>query len=132
MAVAVTNSTITAFNTVTGTTRNVATADSDGLAEVFTITPTRPDGKLVIVLDFDNLVATAAADDNATFSIAAGDFWAGVAVTGTVTKSTKKIIQVETAKVLQNDGTILLTLTPTSNDKLVTNHAAAVEVFELL
>jgi len=132
MAVSVVNSTLTAFNTVVATTRNVATADTDALAEVFTITPTVPDGKMIIVLDFDNLVATAAADDNATFSIAAGDFWAGVAVTGTVTKSTKKVIQVETAKVLQNDGTILLTLTPSANDKLVTNHAAAVEVYELL
>ena len=83
-------------------------------------------------MDLDNLVATAAADADATFSIAAGDFWAGVAVTGTITKSTKKIIQVETAKVLQNDGTILLTLTPGANDKLLSNHAAAVEVFELL
>lgn len=132
MAVTVTNSTITAFNTVTATTRNLATADTDALAEVFTITPTAPDGKVIIVLDFDNLVATAAADADATFSIAAGDFWAGAAVTGTITKSTKKIIQVETAKVLQNDGTILLTLTPGANDKLLSNHAAAVEVFELL
>ncbi|MCE5227879.1 MAG: hypothetical protein LLG05_18725 [Porphyromonadaceae bacterium] len=87
---------------------------------------------MIIVLDFDNLVATAAADSDATFSIAAGDFWAGGAVTGTVTKSTKKVIQVETGKVLQSDGTILLTLTPSATDKLVTNHAAAVEVFELL
>ena len=132
MAVTCTNSTITAFNTATATTRNLATADTDALAEGFTITPTRPDGKLLIVLDLDNLVATAAADADATFSIAAGDFWAGAAVTGTVTKSTKKIIQVETAKVLQNDGTILLTLTPGANDKLLSNHAAAVEVFELL
>jgi hypothetical protein len=132
MAVAVTNSIIAAFNTVTATTRNLATADTDALAEVFTITPTAPDGKLLIVLDFDNLVATAAADADATFSIAAGDFWAGAAVTGTVTKSTKKMIQVETAKVLQNDGTILLTLTPGANDKLLSNHAAAVEVFEIL
>jgi hypothetical protein len=132
MAVTVTNSTIAALNTVTATTRNLATADTDALAEVFTITPTAPDGKLLIVLDFDNLVATAAADADATFSIAAGDFWAGAAVTGTVTKSTKKMIQVETAKVLQNDGTILLTLTPGANDKLLSNHAAAVEVFEIL
>jgi len=132
MAVTVTNSTVTAFNTVTTITRNVATADTDALAEVFTITPTRPDGKCILVLDLDNLVATAAADDNATFSIAAGDFWASAAITGTITKSTKKVLQLETAKVLQNDGTILVTITPSANDKLVTNHAAAVEFYELL
>lgn len=132
MAVTVVNSTITAFNTATATTRNLATADTDALAEVFTITPTRPDGKLLIVLDFDNLVAADAAGADATFSIAAGDFWASKAVTGTITKSTKKIIQVETSNVLQNDGTILLTLTPGADDRLLLNHAAAVEVFELL
>jgi hypothetical protein len=132
MAVTCTNSTIAAFNTATATTRNLATADTDNLAEVFTITPTKPDGKLLIVLDLDNLVATDAATDDCAFSIAAGDFWAGAAITGTITKSTKKIIQVETAKVLQNDGTILLTLDPTANDKLLSNHAAAIEVFELL
>lgn len=132
MSVTVTNSTILALNTVTATTRNLATANVDKAAEVFTITPTRPDGKLLIVLDFDNLVATAAADADATFSIAAGDFWAGAAVTGTITKSTKKIIQVDTGKVLKKDGTILLTLTPGADDKLKDNHAAAVEVFELL
>jgi len=132
MAVTCTNSTIAAFDTVTATTRNLATADVDALAEVFTITPTRKDGQVIIVLDLDNLVATAAADADATFSIAAGDFWAGKAVTGTITKSTKKIIQVETAHVLQSDGTILLTLTPGANDKLLSNHAAAIEVFELL
>ena len=132
MAVAVTSSVIAAFNTVTAITSNLATADTDALAEVFTITPTAPGGKLLIVIDCDNLVATAAADADATFSIAAGDFWMGAAVTGTVTKSTKKMIQVDTAKVLQNDGTILLTLTPGAADKLLSNHAAAVEVFELL
>lgn len=132
MAVTAVNSTVEAFNTVTATTRNLATADTDALAEVFTITPTVSGGKLLIVLDLDNLVATAAADADATFSIAAGDFWAGKAITGTVTKSTKKMIQVETAKVLQDDGTILLTLTPGGADKLLSNHAAAVEVFEIL
>lgn len=132
MAVTCVNSTIAAFNTVTATTRNLATVDTDAGAEVFTIVPTRPDGKLLIVLDFDNLVATAAADADATFSIAAGDFWAGAAVTGTITKSLKRMIQVETAKVLKNDGKILLTLTPGANDKLLSNHAAAVEVYELL
>lgn len=132
MAVTVTNSTIAAFNTVTAITSNDATADTDALAEVFTVTPSAPGGKLLIILDCENLVATAAADADATFSIAAGDFWAGKAVTGTITKATKKMIQVETANVLQNDGTIAITLTPGANDKLKSNHAARVEVYELL
>ena len=132
MAVTCVNSTIAAFNTATATTRNLATANTDAAAEVFTITPTASGGKLLIIMDLDNLVATAAADADATFSIAAGDFWAGKAVTGKITKSTKVAIQVETANVLQDDGTVLLTLTPGADDKLLSNHAAAVEVFELL
>ena len=132
MAVTVTNSTIAAFNTATAITSNLATADDDALAEVFTITPTKRDGKCLLIIDCDNLVAAAAADANITYSVAAGDLWAGTAVTGTVTKSTKKAVQLETAHVIQDDGTILLTLTPGANDKLKSNHAAAVEFFELL
>lgn len=132
MAVTCANSTIAKFNTVAAVTSNLATADTDKLAEVFTIVPTVSSGKLLIVIDCDNLVATAPADKDITFSIAAGDFWAGKAITGTVTKSTKKAIQVETANVLQDDGKVLLTLTPGADDKLKSNHAAAVEVYELL
>jgi len=132
MAVAVSNNTIAAYNVVKATVTNAATADTDALAEVFTITPTRGDGKTLIVLDLENVAAAAAADADATFSIAAGDLWAGAAITGTVTKATKKYIQVENAKVMQDDGTILLTLTPGANDKLKTNHVARVEYIELL
>lgn len=132
MAVAVTNSPVVAFNTILAGTQNLATADTDALAEVFTYTPTAPDGKCLIEFDFSNKLATAAADSDATFSIAAGDFWASAAVTGTITKATKKAIQVETAKVLQDDGTILITITPSATDKLLSNHAGNVVVYELL
>ena len=132
MAVAVTKSSIATFNTITAITANAATADTDGLAEVFTVTPTKPDGKCLIIIDISNLVATAAADADITFSIAAGDFWAGKVITGTVTKATKKMIQVETANVLQDDGTIAITLTPSGTDKLKTNHVASVEFIQLL
>lgn len=132
MAVAVTNSPVVAFNTILAGTANLATADTDALAEVFTYTPTAPEGKILIEFDLSNKLASFPADSDATFSIAAGDFWASAAVTGTITKATKKAIQVETAKVLQDDGTILITLTPSATDKLVTNHAANVVIYELL
>jgi hypothetical protein len=132
MAVAVTNSPVVAFNTILAGAENLATADADALAEVFTYTPTAPGGKILIEFDLSNKLATAAADADATFSIAAGDFWAGKAVTGTITKATKKAIQVETGNVLQDDGTILITLTPGANDKLVANHAANIVIYELL
>jgi len=132
MAVAITNSLVVAFNTILAGTANLATVDTDGGAEVFTYTPTAPDGKCIIEFDLSNKLATAAADADATFSIAGGDFWASKAVTGTITRATKKAIQVETANVLKKNGTILITLTPGGADKLLSNHAANVVVYELL
>lgn len=128
MAVTVTNSTLTAFNTITTVTKNSATADVDSTAEVFTITPTKADYKIAIIIGGTG----AAADGDISFSFAAGDCWDGQAVTGTVTKNTEKFIEVEGGKVLQNDGTIALTLTPAATDKLLTDHAAYVKVIETL
>lgn len=127
MAVTVTNSTIAAFNTITAITSNAAQADVDGTAEVFTITPTETTARLLVVIGGTG----SGADGDISYSFAAGDFWAGKAITGTVTKNTEKMIQVETSKVLQDNGTILLTLTPASGDRLLANHNAYVKVFEL-
>jgi hypothetical protein len=132
MAVSITRSPVVAFNTILAGTANLATVDADGGAEVFTYTPTAAGGKILIEFDLSNKLATVAADADATFSIAAGDLWASKAITGTITRATKKAIQVETGKVLQDDGTILITLTPGAADKLLSNHAANVVVYELL
>lgn len=127
MAVTVTNSTISALNTITTITSNAATANTDALAEVFTITPTRAGNKLLVIIGGTG----SAADGNISYSFAAGDLHAAKAVTGTVTKNTEKCIIVETAKVLGNDGKILLTLTPAATDKLLTDHAAYVKFIEM-
>ena len=127
MAVTVTNSTIAAFDTITTVTKNAATADTDSTAEVFTITPTKAGHRCVLIIGGTGSLA----DGNITYSVAAGDYWASVAVTGTVTKNTEKMIELETAKILQNDGTIAVTLTPAATDKLVTDHAAYVKFIEL-
>lgn len=128
MAVTVTGSPITAISTITTVTKNLATADTDALAEVFTITPTRAGNKLLIIIGGTG----SGADGNITAAIAAGDLWASKAISVTVTKNTEKMLQVDTGKVMQDDGTILLTLTPASTDKLVTDHAAYVKVIEML
>jgi len=127
MAVAVTNSTLTALDTITTVTKNAATADTDSTPEVFTITPTKPAGRCVLVIGGTG----SAADGNISYSIAAGGFWATQAVTGTVTKNTEKMIQLETSKTKKADGTIAVTLTPAATDKLVTDHAAYVKFIEL-
>lgn len=128
MAVTVTNSTFTALNTITTVTKNAATADTDSTAEVFTITPTKAGKNLVVIIGGTG----SAADGNITYSIAAGDLWASLAITGTVTKNTEKMLEIDTGRVLQDDGTILLTLTPASTDKLLSDHAAYVKVVEML
>jgi uncharacterized glyoxalase superfamily metalloenzyme YdcJ len=128
MAVAVTNSTILKMNTIAAVTSNLATADTDALAEVFTITPTVGIQKLLVEIGGTG----SAADDVITYSFAAGEFWAAKAVTSTITKNTTKIIEVDLGMVLKYNGTILLTLTPAATDKLVTNHNAFVKVYELM
>lgn len=128
MAVTVTKSTFSAFNTITAVTSNAATANTDGLAEVFTITPSKAGTKCVLIIGGTG----SAADGDIAFSVAAGDFWAKKAVTGTVAKNTEKMIELETGNILQDDGTIALTLTPAATDKLLTDHAAYVKFIELL
>lgn len=127
MAVTVTNSTISAYNTITTVTSNAATADTDALAEVFTITPTKAGNKLLLIIGG----VGSAADGNISYSIAAGKLHASKAITGTVTKNTEKCLMIETAKILQDDGKILLTLTPIATDKLKTDLTAYVKFIEM-
>lgn len=128
MAVAVVNSTILKLNTVALTTSNLATADTDALAEVFTITPTEATTKIVVVIGGTG----SAADGAITYSFAAGDFWASKVRTGSITKNTEVIIEIESGNSLLYLKTILLTLTPISTDKLVTDHHAYVKVIQIL
>lgn len=128
MAVSVTESVINSLNTITTITRNAATANTDALAEVFTITPSRAGSKILVIIGGTG----SAADGNISFSFAAGDLWAGKAITGTVTKNTERAIQIDTAYVMQDDGTILLTLTPAATDRLLGEHSAYVKVVDLL
>lgn len=124
---AVTESVIEALNTIKEVVSTAATADSaDGLAEVFEIVPTSD--KLVVIIGGTG----AAADGDISYSFAAGDLPQAKAITGTVTKNTEMVIQIDTARVMNDDGKILLTLTPAATDKLVTNHVAYVKVIELI
>ena len=133
MAVTITNSTIEALNTVTEVTRSLATVDTDNSTEVFTFTPTVSGGKLLIVFVNDNLLQSDAANNDSTFSIAAGDFaYGAAAITGTVTVDKVECIQVETVRVLQDDGTVAITMTPGTDDKLTADNALAITVYELL
>lgn len=93
--------------------------------EEFVITPTRRNEQTVI----DIMYTT---DTGVTFSLAPGAFWAaGVALTGAVTVAKHNLLFVETAKYLQADGTMILTLIPAINKALLTDHVAEVGFFEL-
>lgn len=128
MAVAVTGSPFLSLSTITTLTSNAATADTDALAEVFTITPTKAGSKMVIIIGGTG----SAADGNITASIAAGNLWNSKALSLTVTKNTEKMVQIDSANHVTSSGTILLTLTPAATDKLLTDHAAYVKVIEML
>ncbi len=134
MAVTVTNTTLTALNANLAVTENAATQSDVGGTEVFTVTPTKPGSKLLFVFEDGSTAATALP----SYSIAAGDLWAGDAITGTFGNSAaaggKNALQVDTAKVLQDAGTILVTLSPgnTTAASLKNTHHAVMTVYEML
>lgn len=126
MAVAVTNSNITAYNTITTITDNPATSSTIDQTEVFTITPTKPDGRVLIEIENGPTHGTI------TYSIAAGGFWAASsALTGSVAQDTKRGIVLESAKYKSQGGTIVITFTPASGKRLATDHAMKMRVTQL-
>lgn len=112
MAVTVTNNTVTALNANQAITVNAATSAVVGGAEVFTLTPTRPGTKTLFVFE----EASTAATGKCSYSIAAGDLWAGKAITGTfgstAAAGSVDVLEVDSARVLQDDGTISITVSP--------------------
>ena len=101
-----------------------ATAYILGIEE-FVITPTRRCEQTVIAIMYTT-------DTGVTFSLAPGAFWAGgVALTGDVTITLLNLLSVETAKYLQANGTMILTLIPVVNKALLTDHVVEVGLVEL-
>lgn len=132
MAVTVENTTISALNAEQTLTANSATSTGAGKAEVFTFTPTKSGGKIALIF---SSASTGTAP--MTYSIAAGDLWAGKAIAGTIgstaSATAMEVLEFETAKVLQDDGTIAVTLTPGSTSiDLKTEHVAKLYALELL
>jgi|SRR5674476_1458920 len=120
---AIVNSKVTTLNAIQPLTQTAA--DLAG-AQKFVYTPTGKDGKLCFVIA--NAVAFAV-----TTSIAAGSRVFGSAAkadTGRATAGTD-ILQIETGKYMQANGTIELTVTPYSGKGLTADHALTVGVIEL-
>lgn len=125
MAVSVTNSTMVT-NTITTITDNAATSSVVDTAEVFTITPTKSDQRVLIEIENGPTHGTV------TYSIAAGGFWAaGSALTGSVAQDLKRGIVLEGGKYKAAAGTIAITFTPASGKRLLTDHALKVRVIQM-
>ena len=133
MAVSVENTTIEKLNTNQTLKANVATSTVAGEAEVFTYTPKAATGKVALIFQSSSTGVVPA-----TYSIAAGDLWASGAITGTIGSTTAaaaiEVVEIETAKVLQDNGTIAITVSPGDTDttKLVDDHAFTMYALELL
>ena len=126
MPTTLTKTTIAALNTDQTFTKVAATSTVTNGDEVFTLTPTAGDGKLALF--FQNTSTSAY-----TYSIAAGDLWAGAAITGSIAAGTVnlEVLQADMAKVMQDDGTVAITLTPATGVALVAGHAAAMYCLQL-
>lgn len=126
MAVTITNTLIAALNTDQALTFNAATSTVDDATEAFTYTPTGKDSKIVIGMKNGTGILS--------YSIAKGTgvFQAAAAKTGTVAATSTDVIQIETGKFIDDDGEIVITLTPANGTALLTDHAASMFVIELL
>lgn len=126
MAVTAVNSDLN-LNTIGTVTRNLATSSVIDATEVFTITPARADEKVCIYIE-----NVATDQGTITYSIAAGGFWAaGSPLTGSVAQGLGRAIVLEGGKYKKQNGTILITFTPASGKRLLTDHLLRVEVIEM-
>jgi hypothetical protein len=142
-----TNTTITGatLNTAVALTQVGATEDSTNVyntGNTFTFTPTKAGSKILLLIE----TMCTKAVEHGSVSIAAGDLWAGKAITGafgdTVGDTTLiphlSAIQFDSARVLQDDGTILVTVYPTpagssgSSVMLITDHNLKMYAIEML
>lgn len=127
MSVTVTNSTMSLYDTEYTVTPNAATSSVIDEVEVFTVTPTKAAHQVAIT--FTNATGHGAY----TYSIPVGALWAGdtaTAFTGSIAAAAEEVIQLESGKHLNADGKYLITLTPASGKRLLTDHAAVMKVIE--
>jgi hypothetical protein len=124
--IAVTKSTISAFNTLTTRTPNPATTDAANTAQDFTFSPSKMGSRVVIE------VTVADTHGAVALSIAAGGFHQSIAaLTLSVAQATTKMVVLETAKYMSAAGVITITATPASGKKLTSDHALSMAVVEL-
>ena len=127
MSVAVTNTTLSAYDTEQAVTANAATSSVVNAVEVFTVTPTKAGHKVSI------LMTNAAGHGAFTWSLPVGSLWASdsaTALTGSIAAGATEVIQLASGKHLSAAGTYAITLTPATGKRLLTDHAAVMKVLE--
>jgi len=127
MSVTVVNTGVSAYDTEYAVTANAATSTVIDTAEAFTVTPTKAGHKVSILL------TNAAGHGAYTWSLPVGALWASdtaTALTGSVAADATQVIQLASGKHLSAAGTYVITLTPASGKRLLTDHAAVMEVIE--
>ena len=131
MAVSITNSKISALNSVLAMTVAAATSTAAGGPETFTYTPTAGCQKTALI--FNNTGSTSIIN----YSIAAGSLgWASKAITGSIGASAIDALEIDNARVLSTSGTVQITFTPStgasSTTALLSNAAFKMYALELL
>lgn len=124
----ITPGTVTAFNTPVETAAAAATSTVANAAEVFEVTFVGKPSKVALI--FSN----AASNGAYTYSIAAGGILAfsANAVTGSITEGKTELVQIETGGLINSDGKILITITPATGKKTLTDHAATIRALNLI
>jgi len=125
--IAITPATVLAFNTNYAAAAASATSSVADTAEVFEVLFTGKPSKVCLIFSNANSHGTY------TYSVAAGVFGlSGAAVTGSVAQNKPNdVIQIETGRVLDADGKMIITLTPASGKRLATDHAATIRAIGL-
>jgi hypothetical protein len=125
--ITVTNTKVLKFNTKYETVANAATETVANTAQKFIITPDKGDEKTII------RITVGPTNGAVAYSVAAGDFWQGIAaLTGSAAQAKTTVIELESAKYMKADGTIVITFTPATGKILLTDHALSVEVDSLV
>lgn len=123
---AITNSRVVTLNTKQALTMVAADADTANLVQKFIYTPTGKDNKVVIGIQVGPTNGAVA------HSIAAGvGPMGGPAKTGSTAQATTGIVQIETGRYRTATGTIEITFTPASGQRLTTDHLLKVWAIEL-
>lgn len=128
-ATAVTLNTMSDLNNLKELTWTAATADTDGLAEVFTFSPTRK--RFLFLVDL-TAGGSSSAIAGVTVTFSAGTLWAGQDIIVSAPRKKIYAIEVDTARVKGASGVVTVTIKPNMADNLLSDHACKVMAIDLI